>query len=292
MKWIIYCLLAALFWSFNVAICKKNNKINPLILNTAQFLIMMPVCILLFFIFDINLYIIPLQGLFVIILLALLNILFISLGIYAIHISGIGLTQPFLSITPLFQLLTSFIILKEIPSLYGILGVVFVIIGVYLVNIQKFHEGLFEPLKSVIKEKGSLIMLLVALGYSINGNLFKIGSQFLPRIQFIVVLMMFEAIIGLLFVLVNFRKSVIKTFKFKKNYLNYLLLGLSMFLSEIFFVFGINKTLVPYATAVKRTGIVFSVVFGYLFFKEKNFKETITGSIIMLLGVIVISLLG
>jgi len=53
---------------------------------------------------------------------------------------------------------------------------------------------------------------------------------------------------------------------------------------------AINLTLVAYVISIKRLSIIFSVIFGFLLFKEKGFKERLTGAIIMVLGVILITL--
>ena len=135
-------------------------------------------------------------------------------------------------------------------------------------------------------------MIVVALGFSITANLFKIGSESLPRIHFVVLLFILETFFGIIFGLIRFKFKLVKKFRFKKNFLSYFVMGVLFLLSEIFFALSIVETKVAYATSVKRTAVIFSVVFGYVFFNEKNFKETITGSLIMLAGVVIISLFG
>jgi uncharacterized membrane protein len=47
---------------------------------------------------------------------------------------------------------------------------------------------------------------------------------------------------------------------------------------------------VAYVIAIKRTNGMMSVLFGHFFFKEKNIKEKLLGSAIMLAGVLLIIL--
>jgi uncharacterized membrane protein len=42
--------------------------------------------------------------------------------------------------------------------------------------------------------------------------------------------------------------------------------------------------------SLKRTNIIFSVIIGALFFKERDFKNRLLGSIVMLFGVTLISI--
>ena len=53
---------------------------------------------------------------------------------------------------------------------------------------------------------------------------------------------------------------------------------------------AINLTLVAYVISIKRTSVLFSIVFAYLVFKEKGIKERLSGAILMVLGVCLITL--
>lgn len=58
----------------------------------------------------------------------------------------------------------------------------------------------------------------------------------------------------------------------------------------LFHMIAVSMTLVAYAIAIKRTSILFTVLWGALLFKEKNFKERLIGAAIMLAGVLLITL--
>ena len=68
-----------------------------------------------------------------------------------------------------------------------------------------------------------------------------------------------------------------------------ILTGFSNAASEILIGVVLTSSIVPYIISLKRTGILFSVIIGILIFKEKNFKEVIIGSIIMFIGVLLIT---
>ena len=48
----------------------------------------------------------------------------------AIKISPLSLTLPFLAFTPVFVVVTSFVLLKEIPDINSLVGIVLVFLGV------------------------------------------------------------------------------------------------------------------------------------------------------------------
>jgi len=97
-----------------------------------------------------------------------LEIVSIVLYIKALRLSPLSLTLPFLSLTPVFLIFFSYIILGERVSLLGGVGILFIAIGSYTLNIHKIREGIFEPFKAIINEKGSVLMIGVALIYSVN----------------------------------------------------------------------------------------------------------------------------
>ena len=69
-------------------------------------------------------------------------------------------------LTPLFMVFTGYITLGESVSVWGGLGVISIVIGSYILNLRHGIKGFWGPVKALISEKGSLLMLLVALFYS------------------------------------------------------------------------------------------------------------------------------
>jgi uncharacterized membrane protein len=85
-----------------------------------------------------------------------------------------------------------------------------------------------------------------------------------------------------------FRKT-----SFRKIFLNTSLLapiGIASGFSIVFQMIAISMTIVPNVLAVKRTSTIFGTIWGKLFFKEEKIKERLTGTIIMVLGVVLIAL--
>ena len=47
---------------------------------------------------------------------------------------------------------------------------------------------------------------------------------------------------------------------------------------------------VPYMISVKRTSLLFGIIFGAIFFGETNIRERLVGGIVMIIGVVLISI--
>jgi uncharacterized membrane protein len=85
-------------------------------------------------------------------------------------------------------------------------------------------------------------------------------------------------------------KAKNKISQISKNYKLLIPIGLFIALTMITQMIAINMALVAYVIAIKRTSIILSVIFGFLIFKEKGIKERLIGTIIMVLGAILIML--
>src|SRR3989338_7215807 len=70
----------------------------------------------------------------------------------------------------------------------------------------------------------------------------------------------------------------------KSNFWELFPIGLFFGLMVIFHNFAIRLVIVPYMISIKRTSSIFSVLYGWILFKEKNIKVRLIGAVIMLIG--------
>ena len=105
-----------------------------------------------------------------------LEIIAMVFYIKALRISPLSLTLPFLSLTPVFLILVSYLILEKV-SFRGGIGIIFLTAGSYTLNLHEMRRGIFEPFRAITKEKGSVLMIGVALIYSITSSLGKMAIE-------------------------------------------------------------------------------------------------------------------
>ncbi len=223
-------------------------------------------------------------------LLATLNILLNLLSFYlyfkALSVSPLSLTVPMLSFSPVFLLMTSRLMLDEVIPLPGVIGVLMVFCGSYILNISRVKAGVFEPLKSIIYEKGSRYMLMVAFSWSITANLDKMGVNMSSPIFWTSFM---SAGIGLCGYFIWLISSGFKNLIFEwisgKILLVSLLDGMGAFLQMV----SITLIPVPYAISIKRTSILMSAFWGKVFYKE---RVNLLGVVIMFIGAVVIIVSG
>ena len=212
----------------------------------------------------------------------------ILLYLKAIKISPLSSCVPFTALTPLFLILTAFLILKELPDKSGIIGIFLVVFGAYSLNIHKSKSGWLGPIKSILEEKGSLLMILVAFIFSLTSILGKIAINHSDFIFFSIFYFILLTPVLFLLSLITAKSNFHQILKNKKFiFLGGLCFAISLLLHNL----AITMTIVPYFISIKRTSIIFNVILGAIIFKEKNIREKLLGSIIMIIGIMFISLL-
>ena len=286
MTWFVFAFLTALFRSFTDVSGKSSLKnMDEYIVAWSLFLFALPFFAILLFFTDIpeigdNFWIALLVG-------GGLNVFTNLIYMRAIKLSDLSITIPLITFTPLFMLITSPIILGEFPNIFGIAGIVLIVTGSYLLNFKEKKKGYLAPFKALLKEKGPRLMLLVAFIWSITANFDKIGIENSSVFFWPVAVNTF---ITIGFIPVVLMRSKGKTQQIRKNYKKLIPVGFFHGLMIVFQMIAVSMTLVAYVISIKRTSAILSVVFGSVLFKEEGLKERLTGSIIMIAGVVLITL--
>jgi uncharacterized membrane protein len=217
----------------------------------------------------------------------MLNTLAISLYARALHASDLSTTVPMLAFSPLFLLVTAPLILGEFPTFWGLVGVLLVVLGSYVLNIRAYQQGLLAPYRALLRERGPQLMLVVAFIWSIAATIDKIGI--LQSAPIFWVTAVNGAMALALTPLMLRTPACVSHIRRAGPFL--LLMGIFSALALVAQMHAISLTLVPYVIAIKRSSILMSVVFGTLLFHEVGLQERLAGVVIMLAGVLCITLL-
>ena len=207
----------------------------------------------------------------------------------AIQVSPLSLTLPYLSFTPAFMILTGFIVLDEMPNAWGIVGIVIICTGGYILNLEPAKNTMLAPLKAVFRETGSWLMLIVAFAYSL-GAVF--GKQAIMHSSPLFFSITFFAILNILLV-AGFRifgKIKLQIFRAQKQ--KGIIAGLLFFAHVLLHAFAISLTKAAYMIAVKRFSVVLGLIYGGVIFKEKNIAVRTLGTLLMVAGAVLITLWG
>jgi drug/metabolite transporter (DMT)-like permease len=238
---------------------------------------------------------------------SVLNIISLSLIFKALSSSDLSLSVPMLSFTPAILIGSSYIILHEAPSLFGFAGICIIVGGSYVLNISEEHEHYLDPIKAMMRNRGSWYMLIVAFLFAISINFDKI--TLLNSDPFFGMALTVTTIgIALLIISAYTRYAVRKKMHIhsygdadgavlqarampvKQFFLLTLLIGVFIAVEAASINVALTLQIVPYVIAIKRLSIIFMVLYGTLVFSEGDTKKRIMGAILMVAGAIIILL--
>lgn len=216
---------------------------------------------------------------------AILNLIATILYMNSIKNGQISKVMPMMSFSPMFLLFTSPLMVGEFPHFGGIVGIILIVAGSYLLNITSSSGGIFAPFKSLLKEKGTRYMFFVSVIWGFSANFDKISINNSSNLQHIAFVNLF-IFIGMTIInlyLGNFKKE-----NFTGNYKN--LAMISTFTSGAFFfhMTALSMTLVAYVVAMKRLSGIMSVILGHFILKEPGIEKRFLGASIMFAGVLLI----
>ncbi len=286
MTWLIFAFLTALFESLKDLFSKLGlRQINEYIIAWSFLVFALPILLPLLLITGIP----ELSTRYFMALLigSSINSTVAVLYMKAIKLSDLSVTVPLVTFTPLFLLITSPVIIGEFPEPLGLLGVVLIVMGAYMLNIKEQKQGWAAPFRALLKEAGPRLMLLVAFLWSITANIDRIGvEETSPMFWSVSVMMMMT----LLLTPIVIWKTGNPFVHLHGNYRALIPIGVFHGLTILNQMTAISMAMVAYVIAIKRMSTVLSVIWGTLILKEKGITERLTGVIIMIAGVLFITL--
>ncbi|MBC8509932.1 MAG: EamA family transporter [Chloroflexi bacterium] len=286
MTWAIFAILGALFDTTHYALVKRLLKgVNQYILGSGAFLSSFAVLFLVALVrgfpeIGIGFYYSVLAS-------VMLNLMAAILYYRALEITDLSLSIPMVSFTPIFLFFTSFILLRELPTLLGASGMILIVIGSYILNSNRDHKHLLDPFREIFRNRGTFYMLIVAFLFSLSSNFDKLVVKNSDPIFGSSVVYL---LIGLSFLIISSVKARIVKAIYKRNFHKFLVVGIAHALTGIATNIAFTMQIVPYVISLKRLSILFSVLLGTLVFKERSVLGRIAGASVMLAGVIFIIL--
>jgi len=217
----------------------------------------------------------------------LINILATLLYFKALDSSDLSLVMPMLCFTPSFLIFTSYIILGEVPSLYGILGICLIVGGSLGLTVHIQENPIKNSGENFLKtHKGIIYMIITAFLFSIAVNFDKetvLQSDILFSSGFVL------GILGIIFFIWYFleKKSVRGI---SKNAPSIIIAGVILSGEAITINAAFTLMLVPYVISVKRLSILFCILVGGIALQESDMKKRLIFGFIMVGGAILIIL--
>jgi drug/metabolite transporter (DMT)-like permease len=230
---------------------------------------------------------------------SILNVIATTLVFRALASTDISLAVPMISFTPIFLIGTSFLFLRELPTPLGVAGIITIVTGSYVLNLSSSHRRFLDPLRSILWNRGTAYMLVVAFIYAISLNFDKmvvINSDpvFGSSLVFLVLGICFF-IISKVFELKNahfIRHAAVDRPPSRTELAVFVFIGLIITFEAVMINTAFTMQIVPYVIAIKRMSIIITVLYGAFVFREVEVVRRIGGAMLMVAGAVLIVLSG
>lgn len=210
---------------------------------------------------------------------------------FAIRLSPISLISPISSFNPVFTTLIAALILHETLSLIKLLGIFIVVIGSYLLNISDIKKGIMTPFKKLFTNRGVQLFFLANFLWAIT-PIFQKQAIFETRPQ----MPIFASFFGYIFAIIFMLPIVMIKVKNIKEQINNSMINWKLFVIlspmsalSIWAAFtAFSLAPLGLVTSVFKFSVLFTILWGFLFFKEERIKERLLGAIVMIAGTILL----
>jgi drug/metabolite transporter (DMT)-like permease len=205
----------------------------------------------------------------------------------ALKASPLSLTLPFLALTPVVLIAVSYVMLGERVSLQGGTGIVLIAAGSYTLNIRELRQGILGPFRAIGRERGSVMMIIVALCYSLTSTLGKTAIEhssplFFGITYYIALAVCFTPIAAFL------DRESFRRIGEGGEIRVLVLAGLFNAVMVVTHMWAIKLAKVAYMISVKRVSLLIGVAYGHLFFREREIGARMTGAVLMFAGFVLV----
>jgi len=203
--------------------------------------------------------------------------------IYVLSNYEVSLIVPFYNFNVFFLLILSILFLEDTFNTLKIIGIFMLFLGTTFLNKE---ARLLDSLKAVYDNRGCQLMIIVSMLMAVgrvidtflirtfNPGEYSIALYFLISLDIFIIILFTKKV-----------KDIIPTFK--SRYKEFLIGSGTNAFSYLFLLIALTEMELSIAEPLSMLSIILSIIFSYLFFKEK-IKDRLIGGIIMSIGAVLL----
>jgi drug/metabolite transporter (DMT)-like permease len=205
------------------------------------------------------------------------------LNSYALQISPISLCVPFTAFAPIFTLATGWMVLGEMPTPIGLMGIGLIVMGALMMHRKFFAMGGKALVNAFAKEKGSQAMLFSVM---ITAIFIPLEKQLILMSDSLTAVFAYGigTVIAFWLLCMARRIDIMRVMRQRPG--TAMLCGLSDASQMLAQFIAVVFLPVVITMCIKRAGIVLSVLAGWLIFRERDVTDRLIGASAMVSGVI------
>ena len=235
------------------------------------------------------------------------------LYVSALERGDLGVTYPLLALTPVLVVPVEWLLLGERAGAQGIVGIVLVVAGVYLLNFRGADRPLTEPFRALARDPGARRMMVVTVLWAVSGTVDRVAVLNASPAFYGVALSVGLGLGCLPAALRSGRAEADEKVAGARGGAGggagsngrepraglgrslaehpWLLAGQGLLFAAMFVcqMEALRLSLAAYVLAIKRSGTLLAVVLGGAVFREAATSRRLAGAVVILAGVVLVS---
>jgi drug/metabolite transporter (DMT)-like permease len=210
---------------------------------------------------------------------------------YALRSADLSVLGPINAYKAVLGLLLAVVLVGEVPTLAGLIGVALIVAGSYFVIDRVPGQAPSSAYRQFTREPG-VQLRFAALICSATESVFLKRALILssPIATFLIWSVLCFAIAALGAVLL--RRAAAEAARFRSEWRTYLWLALTTGLMQLTTLLTFDQLQVGYSLALFQLSTLVTVYLGHRYFAERNIRRRLLGSLIMVIGAMLIVTLG
>ncbi len=211
--------------------------------------------------------------------------------VYALQSTGLSVLSPINAYKSVISMLLGVFLLREVPGLMGLAGVLLIVAGSYFVVDRDGKRSHGNAFTSFFRERG-IQFRLAALALSATEAIFLKRALLLssPLTTFVFWSILGLPIAGAAMVLLRRRQLGNEVAVFHQHWPTYLRLAIATGTMQLTSLLTFGKLQVGYSLALFQLSTLISVFLGHRYFQEGQIRKRLVGSAIMAAGAAMIVL--
>jgi drug/metabolite transporter (DMT)-like permease len=213
-----------------------------------------------------------------------------TLRMYALRRSPLSIVAPIESFAPFFALVTVFLVLHQRPLPRDVLGIVLIVVGAYGLHLDSVQRNWLKPIVKLLSDRGVQLMLLACVIYGITPTIItKAILQTHPVTPLAAAVVSFTFLSVFLWPIAVRRMRSGKRIEFKHLQLAALFGAIASVVTYSGWR-AFTLTNPSFVVAVSKMSILFAMIWGAWFFRERVTALRLGSGTVMVAGVVLLVL--
>jgi drug/metabolite transporter (DMT)-like permease len=211
---------------------------------------------------------------------------------YALRSADLSVLGPINAYKAVLSLLLAVVLIGEIPTLFGLIGVALIVAGSYFVIDRVPGQARSSAFRQFTREPGVRLRFAALICSATEAVFLKRALLLSSPITTFLIWVVFGFPVAALAAAPLRSRIAAEAARLRREWRTYLWLAVTTGLMQLTTLLTFGKLQVGYSLALFQLSTLVTVYLGHRYFQERNIRRRLLGSLVMVIGAILIVTLG